>query len=425
MQDSGIEWLGEIPTHWKVARLKNVVEITDGTHDTPFYTDSSNSYPLVTSKCILNGIINLSLAGRISENDYNEINKRSKVNVYDVIMPMIGTVGNPAIVTDDSKFAIKNVALIKTYGNYYLGKFIKYILESSIFLEQYNSLKRSGVQDFISQESLKNIYIPLLPLAEQKKIVDFLDKKCSAIDSAVDAAKKLVENLREYKKSLITETVTKGLNSAAKMQDSGVEWLGDIPAHWKIIKLKYFGTCRNGLTYSPNDIVDEDEGILVLRSSNIKNGKLFFGDNVFVKNADDTFKVKKGDIIICSRNGSRELIGKNALIDIDIEAYFGAFMLIYRCKNPKYIYHVLNSDIFNYYLGTFFTSTINQLTIKNFANIKIPLPPIEEQKEIAAFLDSKCAAIDENISKREKLIEKLSEYKKSLIYEVVTGKVEV
>ena len=210
------------------------------------------------------------------------------------------------------------------------------------------------------------------------------------------------------------------------MKDSGVEWIGDIPEHWEIIKLKYLGICRNGLTYSPDNIVDEDKGTLVLRSSNIQNGKLDFEDNVYVNLVNNLFKVKRGDILICSRNGSKYLIGKNALIDEDLQAYYGAFMMIYRCESPKYIHYVLNSNIFKYYLGSFFTSTINQLTGEDFKNIIIPYTDkISERLNIVNYLDEKCSKIDENISKRQALIEKLNEYKKSLIYEVVTGKIEI
>ena len=187
-----------------------------------------------------------------------------------------------------------------------------------------------------------------------------------------------------------------------------------------ILQFPYFGNARNGLTYSPNDVVEKDEGILVLRSSNIQNGKLFFEDNVYLKNVGENFLVQKGDIIICSRNGSRELVGKNALIDSNIKAYFGAFMLIYRCDSPRYVYYVFNSGMFNYYLSSFSTTTINQLTIGNFNNMIVPLPPLAEQKTIADFLDKKCSAIDSAVDVAKKLVAKLRDYKKSLITETVT-----
>lgn len=211
------------------------------------------------------------------------------------------------------------------------------------------------------------------------------------------------------------------------MKDSGIDWIGMIPKNWCIKRVKNIGLYRNGLTYSPSNITDENNGTLVLRSSNIKDSKLSLNDNLYV----DTFinnelKIKKNDILICSRNGSKELIGKNAIITRDINATFGAFMMIFRCNCPKYMYYILNSFIFKYYLGTFFTSTINQLTGNNFGNMKIVFSEDEfEQQQIVKYLDHKCSEIDSIISSKKQQLETLAEYKKSLIYEYVTGKKEV
>ena len=198
-----------------------------------------------------------------------------------------------------------------------------------------------------------------------------------------------------------------------KMKNSGIEW--------KRIKIKYNGDFWNGLTYSPQDLCDEGEGTLVLRSSNIKNGKMAFDDNVYVKcPIEPKSIIKKNDILICSRNGSKELIGKNAIFEEDEKMAFGAFMMIYRCNNPKYMYFVLNSDIFKENIGLFSTSTVNQLTGSVFGNIRFPLPPPETQKRIADFLDEKCVKIDGLKNDIQKQIETLEQYKKSVITEAVT-----
>lgn len=226
---------------------------------------------------------------------------------------------------------------------------------------------------------------------------------------------------------MITEVVTKGLDPSVPMKDSGVEWMGDIPAHWEIVRIKQLGSARNGLTYSPEDLCDEDEGVLVLRSSNIQDGRLCLEDNVYVSCAiKDDLMVRTGDILICSRNGSRKLIGKNAIID-NVTASFGAFMMIFRSKhNTNYIKYILDSAVFSYYLGTFLTATINQLTGANFGSMAIPFTWDEtEQDRIVQYLNSKCSKIEQLIALKQKKIDKLIEYKKSLIYEYVTGKKEV
>jgi type I restriction enzyme S subunit len=206
--------------------------------------------------------------------------------------------------------------------------------------------------------------------------------------------------------------------------DSGIQWIGEIPSHWEVNKLKYIGNAIGGLTYSPNDIVeDESKGVLVLRSSNIQNGKLSLEDNVFV-NLDISEKqtLRKGDILICSRNGSQHLIGKNICIDERTEGNtFGAFMMIFRSDNYKFLNHFFNSPIFTSQSGLFLTATINQLTSSTLNNFYLALPSsIEEQNTIANYLDQKTSQIDHLIAKKERLIQLLEEERTAIINQAVT-----
>ncbi|MGN1411656.1 MAG: restriction endonuclease subunit S, partial [Oscillospiraceae bacterium] len=264
----------------------------------------------------------------------------------------------------------------------------------------------------------------------QKEISDFLDEKCSEIASLRTDIEKEIAMLEDYKKSLITETVTKGLNPNVEMKNSEIEFIGKIPKSWEVIRVKNIGEYRNGLTYAPTDLCDENEGTLVLRSSNIQNGELVFNDNIYVSKIIPSYLlVNKNDILICSRNGSQKFVGKNAIIPSNLTASFGAFMMVLKCNKkalPKYIYYLLNSGVFNYYLGSFFTSTINQLTGQNFGNMKIPFcADMSIQNSIVLYLDEKCKEIDAIINGKKRQLETLEDYKKSLIYEYVTGKKEV
>lgn len=209
---------------------------------------------------------------------------------------------------------------------------------------------------------------------------------------------------------------------ARAMKDSGIEWIGEIPKTYSIMRVKHIGNCRNGLTYSPNDVVDEDHGTLVIRSSNIKNGKLCFEDNVYVNlNIPASLMLQEGDIIICSRNGSKELIGKCALVEDNLKASFGAFMMVFRCDAPQYMYFVLNSSIFKYYLNSFLTATINQLTGSNLLNMSIVwCDDKTEQKKIVNFLSLECARIDKVIEQTRASIEEYKKLKQAVITEAVT-----
>lgn len=204
-------------------------------------------------------------------------------------------------------------------------------------------------------------------------------------------------------------------------KDSGVQWIGEIPSHWDQRRVRYTGKSRNGLTYSPYDVSEDGEGILVLRSSNIQDGKLSLNDNVYVKkDISPDLMVKKGDILICSRNGSRDLVGKLTLIDKDLEASFGAFMMIYRTNMWAPFMEKVLSVAIQSYKTLFSTSTINQLTNDIFKDFVIPLPPLSEQEKIVSYIESKTSKIDEYIAEKEKEVQLLNELKEAEIAKVVT-----
>ncbi|GEQ87396.1 type I restriction endonuclease subunit S [Patiriisocius marinistellae] len=205
-------------------------------------------------------------------------------------------------------------------------------------------------------------------------------------------------------------------------KDSGIEWLGEIPEHWEVKRLKYIGDSIIGITYSPKDVVQEG-GTLVLRSSNIQNGKLSLKDNVYInKDIPEKLETKVGDILICSRNGSRKLIGKNITIDKETEGEtFGAFMTVFRTEQYEFISKYFNSQVFSGQSGLFLTSTINQLTINTLNNFYTALPPKEERDLIAKYLDKKVGEIDNLISQKKKLLKLYEKEKEALINQAVTN----
>ena len=419
MKDSGVEWMGQIPEKWKVQRAKTLFlqRLTKG-----------NQYTVLLAATQKHGMLPQSeVEGVVQVKEDADLQQFRTVHKNDFVISLRSFQGG-------FEFSQYEGVCSPAYQVFYSTKPICYsyyrmLFKSDGFIKKMNSLT-VGIRDGknIQYDDFANSLVPVPPLKEQEHIADYLDRKCAEIDAIIAKQQQIIEKLKEYKLSIITEAVTKGLNPNVPMKDSGVEWIGKIPEHWKIIKMKFLGKTRNGLTYSPEDLRDETDGILVLRSANIQNGKLDFTDKIYVScPVKDELMVKKGDILICSRNGSRKLIGKNVIINTDISASFGAFMMIFRTPyNSEYIRYILNSDVFSYYLGTFLTSTINQLTRNNFDNMVIPFTfNNEEQKYLVMYLKNRCDKIDELIRNKQVEIETLYKYKKSLIYEVVTGKMEV
>lgn len=211
MKDSGIEWIGQIASSNYICRLKYLTTIKDGTHDTPAYVDEAeDTYPLITSKHIdyKTKQINFSSANHISKSDFEAIYKRSDVEYGDIIMPMIGTIGNPVIVNTHNKFAIKNVALFKTGFDLVQAKYIFYQFYSNFLSEQFSLMSRGGVQSFVSLEVLGNLIFVDCNQDQKKRIVKYLDATCEQVDELIIDKQNQLSIVQQHKKSLIYEYVT-------------------------------------------------------------------------------------------------------------------------------------------------------------------------------------------------------------------------
>ena len=302
-------------------------------------------------------------------------------------------------------------------------------LHSTLYALRLNarSIKQTtGIQNLDTSAYLgERVCFP--PLPEQHAIALYLDHADRRIQRYIHAKQKRITLLHEARQAIIHRTVTRGLDPDVPLKPSGVDWLGDVPAHWEVRRLRTVGKAIIGLTYSPEDVVDENEGTLVLRASNVSEGRIVYGDNVFVRcSIPDRLVTQAGDILICSRSGSRALIGKNARIDSESSGTtFGAFMTIFRSAHSNYLHHIFNSKLFEYQSGAFLTSTINQLTLGILYTFKIPWPPLLEQTAIAAHLDQATAAIDAAIDTARRQTELMRAYRASLIAHVVTGKLDV
>ena len=423
MKDSGIEWIGEIPEEWNLVKGKYLFKLrtTKGNTKNVQLLSPTQNFGVIPQELYekLTGMIPVKLK---SDADLQQMRTIYKGDYCISLRSFQG----------GFEYSKYDGVVSPAYQVFYPYKkinstYYRYLFKNSSFIQKINSFTmslRDGKN--IAFSDFGNIDIPFPTFVEQNKIAKFLDKKISEINQTSQTIQQEIDALEEYRKSLITETVTKGLDKTVPMKDSGIEWIGEIPENWKLEKLKFLGTVRNGLTYSPEDL--SDDGTLVLRSSNIKKGKVYDADNVYVNMfVPQNLILKENDLLICSRNGSAKLIGKNALIN---EKYagssFGAFMAVFRSKYNEYIHYVLNSNIFDYYIGSFLTSTINQLTNRNLLNLSIPFPASKtERQQIISFLKKKCSMIDFIIDKKKEQISCLTQYKQSIVYEYVTGKKQV
>lgn len=421
MKDSGVAWIGAVPSDYRTASIGSLFTIKK---------DIIGQEPETVLSITQTGIRPKDLSSNEGQNassyaHYQIVNIGDfAMNHMDLLTGWVDISKYEGVTSPDYRVFTLND---KEMSAEYFLRVFQYYYTNRVFYGFGQGVATLG-RWRLPAINFKKIDVPVPPVAEQQRIVAEIDEKVRKVDTLIANVQAQIEKLKAYKQSVITEVVTKGLDPTVPMKDSGVEWIGEIPEHWNVVPMKILGAVRNGLTYSPEDMCDASEGTLVLRSSNIQNGQLAFDDNVYVtKKALEDLKVSENDILICSRNGSRKLIGKNAIIPSGIDAFFGAFMMIFRTsQNAKYCKYILDSSIFRYYLGTYLTSTINQLTAQNFKSMQAPFTFYAmEQEGIAAYLDDKCFQVDKLIALKQSKIEKLEQYKKSLIYEYVTGKKEV
>lgn len=411
---TGLDWMPEVPEHWEVKRLGGLFEERNE-------TVSENDYaPLsVTMKGI---VPQLESAAKTMH-----VDNRKKVCIGDfAINSRSDRRGSGGTSNLEGSVSIVNTVLKPS--NFYLPEYIHFLLTNKLFQDEYYAKGKGIVADMWSTRfsEMKTIYLPVPPKNEQDAIVQYIKAQEEKINLFIQKKQRFIELLKEQRQGIITIAITKGVDVNTKSKNSRVEWLGDVPAHWKIVRLKFLGESFIGLTYSPVELVDKEDGIFVLRSSNIQNGKFTTEDNVYVnKEIPEKLILKKGDILLCSRNGSAELIGKNILIDEESAGNtFGAFMTVFRSKLNYYLFYFFNSNVFKSQTSLFATSTINQLTNSILSNLTIAYPEsFDEQMRIIEHIKTETATIDKAIAKAEREIELIREYKEAMIAEAVMGRV--
>ena len=308
-------------------------------------------------------------------------------------------------------------------------RFVHHLLRSHYYLKIYlrylYGIRPNSFQ--IKTDDWNSIPIIVPPIETQKSIADFLDRETARIDQLIAKKQRLLIVAKERKANFILSAVTQGLNRDAQLSPSGLEWAPQLPSHWKPTRLRHLGQSIIGLTYSPEDLTSEGHGIPVLRANNIQDGRLISDGLVFVsKDVPHKLILREGDILICSRNGSRSLIGKNARASGDfLGMTFGAFNTVYRSKYSCFIYWVLQSPIFSYQAGAYLTSTINQLTVTTLGNLVVPVPPVQEQAAICSHIEEKMPVFDGLLDEIKNSISRLQEFRAAIITAAVTGQIDV
>ncbi len=439
---SGVEWLGDIAGDWSVSPIKHLVStpVTDGPHETPEIFDEG--IPFVSAEAVSGGQINFErIRGHITAEDHKRFSRKYKPRRGDIYLIKSGaTTGRVAMVETDIEFNIWSpLAAIRCEPKKADRQFLFFYLQSKEFQTAVELSWSFGTQQNIGMGVIQNLAVPLPSLAEQRAIAAFLDRETGRVDRLVAKKRELIERLKEKRTALISRTVTRGLPPAAaraaglpektSFKPSGLDWLGDIPKHWEVKRLKFVSPhITVGIVVEPSKYY-ADEGIPALRSLNVKPHRLVANDLVFITpTANEQHaksKIYEGDLVAV-RSGQP---GTTAVVDKRFHGANCIDLIIIRKPHgatSAFLDYFLNSDMATAQFETGTGGAIQQhFNITMAASLQIIVPPLPEQAAIVAYLATETTNLDALVGKVEEAVERLQEYRTALITAAVTGKIDV
>ena len=441
-KDSGIEWIGRIPKGWNYTKLFNLCTIKGRIGWNGLRSDEfkENSYAyLVTGQDFRSSEIDWSKCYQIDKERYDE-DPFIQLENGDLLITKDGTIGKIAKVSNMDKPACLNsgIFVMKQRNRCFVQNYLYWYLVSPLLLD-YNSYINSGGTTIMHlyQNVFERFHLLIPTIEEQQRIADYLDKKCGEIDSLISLQEQMIAQLTDYKQSVITEAVTKGLDPKVELIPSGIDWIGDYPKHWKICKIKHCLKQENnnlrvgpfGSALAGNDFKTEGYWVYNQRSvldNNFSTNDTFVDEEKYFELK--SFEVLPGDVLITTRGS----IGKIAVVpDNAPKGILHPCIIRFVIDETKYdialLKHIFNGSeiVLNQMRNQSNSTTIDVLYSYVLKNLVLTLPPLDEQRIIATYLNNKCAEIDALIALKQQKIETLKDYKKSLIYEAVTGKMEI
>ena len=425
MKDSGIEWIGEIPEGWEVSQLKYVTrwKSEKGCPDAP----------------VLSLYRDFGVVPKDSRNDNHNVTSLDTsnykvVDIGDLVINKMKAWQGSMAVSDYRGIVSPAYHVCSITSNKVNKRYLHHLLRNPAYLPEYARLSigmRIGQWD-LGFDDFKNIPFLIPPLDEQAKIADYLDNGCASLDVMLTKTRSSIEEYKKLKQAVITQAVTKGVRGEREMKDSGVDYIGQIPAKWVLGKLRNVGDTQNGISKSSEFF---GKGFPFVSYSDVyKNYSLPFAVSGLVESTpeeQERYSVKEGDIFFTRTSETIEEVGFSCVCEKDIpNATFAGFLIRVRPFSDKlhtpYAKYYFRSSHLRFYLvkemNLVTRASLGQSLLKS---MPVLLPPLEEQKEIANYLDAKCAEIDRLIAKKEQLVKELENYKKSLIFEYVTGKKEL
>lgn len=419
MKDSGIPWIGKIPEHWEASKIGQL-------YDNRYVRVSDKDFePLSVT---MQGILpQLETAAKTDDGDNRKLVRKGDF----AINSRSDRRGSCGISPQDGSVSLINLILApRTSMN---ADYYNWLFHTTLFADEFYSWGHGIVADLWTTrwQEMKNIAIPVPPLAEQERIASYLDEKCGEIDELIDIEQQMISDLESYRQAVITEAVTHGLNPDVPVKETTSFWLPKIPAHWELHYLRGISKgFRKGNGITKEDLIP-DGNIACVRY-----GDLYTKYNHHISDIHCRTNVSKiqnpvyaayGDIYFTCSGEDVDAIGKSAAYLSDEDCLIGGDLIIMKhSQNPKFLGYSLDS-IISQKQKSYGKSKLKVVhtSVKDLKNVAVAIPPLSEQKKIAEYLDAKCSEIDELIKVKQEKIETLKQYRQSLIFEAVTGKITI
>lgn len=432
MKESGIDWIGKIPEEWEISKIKFTTQLNGriGWQGLTSAEYKEEGPYLITGTDFHNGTINFETAVHIDEKRWSEASQ-IQVENGDLLITKDGTVGKVAIISglDDKASLNSGVLRIQTIDEID-RRFLYYVLLSDEFWMWFN-YTNSGASTILHlyQNVFDEFTFTFPQKNEQQKIADFLDKKTAQLDKVKALLEEQIQKLKDYRASLIYETVTKGLDKTVPMKDSDIEWIGQVPEGWGVKRLKYLvNKIGSGKTPLGGSEIFEETGILFIRSQNVHNGLIQLEDKSTYINRNIHRQmigtsVEKNDILLNITGAS---IGRVAKYDLDVEANVNQHVCIIRCDRfvlPDYLMYFIMSEFGQFMIKIHQISGNREgLSFDNIGNFKIIIPDLDYQYKISQYLNKKMLIINQMIKTKDQQIDNINKQRQTLIYDYVTGK---
>lgn len=427
MKESGIDWIGQIPEEWEISKIKFTTQLNGriGWQGLTSAEYKEEGPYLITGTDFHNGTINFETAVHIDEKRWSEASQ-IQVENGDLLITKDGTVGKVAIISglDDKASLNSGVLRIQTIDEID-RRFLYYVLLSDEFWMWFN-YTNSGASTILHlyQNVFDEFTFTFPQKNEQQKIADFLDKKTAQMDKVKVLLEKQIQKLKDYRASLIYETVTKGLDKTVPMKDSGIDWVGQVPEGWGVGKVKYFSQISAGATPDRNNSLFWNGNINWMSSGEVNQGIVKYTSETITDLAlkRTSTKLLPNGTVMLALNGQGKTKGTAAVLAIESASNqsLASFIVDNKTLNNMYLYYFFVANYYN--IRGLKGEDRDGLNLQLVSNIVIPLFEIEKQQKIVDFLDKKTVQIDKLIQIKNEQIKNINKQRQTLIYDYVTGK---